>query len=265
MTIMEKFEESKKYILTKTNDRTIPKIALTLGSGLGIFCERLKNKIEIPYKSIPHFHNTSVPGHSGQLVLGEIDNQNILVLQGRIHAYEGHSLEAVTFPTRLVKYLGCQDLILTNASGGISKNFKAGDLVMIKDHINLTGKNPLVGKNIDSLGLLVNDLYELSLSDMGFTYGIEIIPHTWGTGIAFHTALHFIANLEPIPGRLFPADCYIEYDRTENGIREQLTTPSIQLKDGYIEVPQRPSLGIEVNEDALQFYVQNNKNGIKIS
>ncbi len=103
------------------------------------------------------------------------------------------------------------------------------------------------------------------IAALASTYGIEIIPHTWGTGIAFHTALNFIANLEPIPGRLFPADCYIEYDRTENGIREQLTIPSIQLKDGYIEVPQRHGLGIEVNEDALQFYTQQHKNGIKIS
>ena len=103
------------------------------------------------------------------------------------------------------------------------------------------------------------------IATLASTYGIEIVPHTWGTGIAFHTALHFIANLEPIPGRLFPPDCFIEYDRTENGIREQLTCPSIELKDGYIDVPQRPGLGIEVNEEALLYYTQKNKNGIKIS
>ena len=103
------------------------------------------------------------------------------------------------------------------------------------------------------------------IAALASTYGIEIIPHTWGTGIAFHTALHFIANLEPIPGRLFPPDCYIEYDRTENGIREQLTYPTIQLNKGYIDVPQRPGLGIEVNEDALQYYTQKSQNGINIS
>lgn len=97
------------------------------------------------------------------------------------------------------------------------------------------------------------------IAALASTYGVEIVPHTWGTGIAFHTALHFIANLEPIPGRLFPPDCYIEYDRTENGIREKLTSPSIELKDGYIEVPQRPGLGIEVNEDALHFYAEEKK------
>lgn len=102
------------------------------------------------------------------------------------------------------------------------------------------------------------------IAALASTYGIEIIPHTWGTGIAFHAAMHFIANLEPIPGRLYPPDCYIEYDRTENGIRENLTHPAIDFKDGYIEVPQRPGLGIEVNEDALSYYLQK-KNGLKVS
>lgn len=89
------------------------------------------------------------------------------------------------------------------------------------------------------------------ISTLASTYGVETIPHVWGTGIAFHAALHFIANLEPIPGRMFKPDLYIEYDRTENGIREALTYPGILMKDGYIDVPQRPGLGIEVNEDAL--------------
>jgi D-galactarolactone cycloisomerase len=86
------------------------------------------------------------------------------------------------------------------------------------------------------------------------TFGVEIVPHTWGTGIAFHTAMHFIANLEPIPGRLYNPDFFIEYDRTENGIREKLTLPAIQVEDGYIQVPQRPGLGIEVNEEVLNEY-----------
>lgn len=86
------------------------------------------------------------------------------------------------------------------------------------------------------------------------TYGVEVIPHTWGTGIAFHAALHFIANLEPVPGRLIPPDFYIEYDRTENGIRESLTSPPIQMQDGYIQVPNGPGLGIEVEEKVLSAF-----------
>lgn len=89
------------------------------------------------------------------------------------------------------------------------------------------------------------------IATLASTYGIEVIPHVWGTGIAFHAALHFIANLEPVPGRLFNPEFYIEYDRTENEIREALTFPSISMKNGFIDVPQRPGLGIEVNEEAL--------------
>lgn len=89
------------------------------------------------------------------------------------------------------------------------------------------------------------------VATLATTFGIEIVPHVWGTGIAFHAAMNFIANLEPVPGRMFNPDFYIEYDRTENSIREMLTKPKIQLKDGYIEVPSLPGLGIEVNEDAL--------------
>ncbi|MDW3652546.1 MAG: mandelate racemase/muconate lactonizing enzyme family protein [Bacteroidia bacterium] len=92
------------------------------------------------------------------------------------------------------------------------------------------------------------------IAALASTYGVEIIPHTWGSGIAFHTALHFIANLEPIPGRLINPDFFIEYDRTENGIREQLTHPAIQMEGGMISVPQKPGLGIEVDEDIIRFY-----------
>jgi D-galactarolactone cycloisomerase len=103
------------------------------------------------------------------------------------------------------------------------------------------------------------------IAALASTYGIEIIPHTWGTGIAFHAALHFIANLEPLPGRLYPPDFYIEYDRTSNGIRERLTEPAIEMKDGYIDVPTKPGLGIEVNEEALAYFTRNSKNGVKIT
>jgi len=92
------------------------------------------------------------------------------------------------------------------------------------------------------------------IAALSSTYGLEIVPHTWGTGIAFYAALHFIANLEPVPGRLHPPHCYIEYDRTENSIRESLTNPSIEMKDGFIAVPNRPGLGIEINEDALHHF-----------
>ncbi|MEM9260341.1 MAG: mandelate racemase/muconate lactonizing enzyme family protein [Bacteroidota bacterium] len=102
------------------------------------------------------------------------------------------------------------------------------------------------------------------IAALASTYGVEIIPHTWGTGIAFHAALHFIANLEPIPGRLFPPEFYIEYDRTSNGIRERLTVPSIKMQDGFITVPEGNGLGIEVDEEVLHYYSTISKNGAVI-
>lgn len=96
------------------------------------------------------------------------------------------------------------------------------------------------------------------IASLASTFGVEIVPHTWGTGIAFHAALHFIANLEPTPGRLHEPDLFIEYDRTENAIREQLTRPQIQMKEGFIKVPQAPGLGIEVQEDVLRSFQVNN-------
>lgn len=118
----------------------------------------------------------------------------------------------------------------------------------------------LKSKSVDFLQVDICSAGGLSeakrIATLASTYGIETIPHVWGTGIAFHTALHFISNLEPIPGRMFKPDLYIEYDRTENGIRESLTYPEIVVKDGYIDVPQKPGLGIEVNEDALIEYAE---------
>ncbi len=102
------------------------------------------------------------------------------------------------------------------------------------------------------------------IATLASVYGVEVIPHTWGTGIAFHAALHFIANLEPMPGRLFAPDCYIEYDRTENAIRETLTYPSVKMEDGFIKVPQKPGLVFEVNEDALLSFLPMGANGVLV-
>lgn len=124
-----------------------PKIGIVLGSGLGNFIESFSEKISVPYSKIPHFKNVTVEGHDGQLVLGKINGVEIVVLQGRIHAYEGHSQAEVVFPIRALGLLGIENLILTNVSGGINKSFFPGDFVLIEDHLNLTGNNPLVGPN----------------------------------------------------------------------------------------------------------------------
>ncbi len=148
-------EEASTFIKGKLS---IPDTAITLGSGLGLFVDSLKNKKTISYNDIPHFHQTTVAGHAGSLVVGEIQGKSVLVFQGRIHAYEGHSFEEVVFPTRLLKTLGVKNLILTNASGGINSKYKAGDLILIEDHLNLTGANPLHGKNPERLGTRFPDM-----------------------------------------------------------------------------------------------------------
>ncbi len=126
---------------------TRPAIGITLGSGLGSFANTVENAIRIPYAEIPHFPRTTVEGHSGNLVLGTINGVSAAVMQGRVHAYEGYSAIEVSFPTRVLGLLGCKNLIVTNAAGGINTGFRQGSLVAISDHINLSGMNALYGAN----------------------------------------------------------------------------------------------------------------------
>lgn len=129
-----------------------PKIGIVLGSGLGVYTERIENPTVIPYSDIAGFPQTSVEGHDGELVLGTTEGVDVAVFKGRFHYYEGHSLENVVMPVRTLSKLGAKHLILTNASGGINTNYKPGELVCITDHINMTGNNPLIGPNHDELG-----------------------------------------------------------------------------------------------------------------
>lgn len=129
-----------------------PKVGIILGSGLGAFVEKIENPTIISYDDIPFFHKTTVEGHKGRLILGEVDGVEVAILQGRFHCYEGLPMDDVVFPTRLLSTLGVEILVLTNAAGGINKNFKSGDLVSIEDHINLMAKNPLIGPNIAEMG-----------------------------------------------------------------------------------------------------------------
>jgi purine-nucleoside phosphorylase len=148
--MLERIKESALYILNEIGES--PKMAITLGSGLGEFTNRLEDKKIIPYERIPGFKKTTVAGHQGALIAGKIGNNQIVCLSGRYHGYEGHPQEEIVFPSRVMKFIGAKYLLLTNAAGGMNNDYRPGDLVMIKDHINLTGRNPLVGENIDELG-----------------------------------------------------------------------------------------------------------------
>jgi len=157
--MIKKLNSAKEFIKSKLS--LTPDIAITLGSGLSDFVNQLSDITAIDYKDIPNFPRTSVEGHPGKLVFGKIQEKTICVLQGRVHFYEGHSLEDVCFATRLMSFLGSQLLILTNSSGGILDGMKPGDLMIIEDHINLTGQNPLIGKNLNELGPRFPDMSEI--------------------------------------------------------------------------------------------------------
>ena len=129
-----------------------PRVGLILGSGLGILAEEIEGAVAIPYEEIPHFPVSTVEGHVGRLVLGELEGQRVVAMQGRFHLYEGYPLESVTFPIRVMKRLGVETALITNAAGGINESFQPGDLMLIRDHINFMFRNPLVGPNDPELG-----------------------------------------------------------------------------------------------------------------
>lgn len=147
------YEEAAAYIRARIH--IMPQIGMVLGSGLGMLAEEVVDAVIIPYEGIPHFPRPSVEGHHGRLVIGTLESQPILIMQGRIHYYEGFSMAQVTFPVRVMQMLGINTFIVTNAAGGLNPHFSAGDLMLITDHINLFGHmglNPLVGPNDESLG-----------------------------------------------------------------------------------------------------------------
>lgn len=152
----EKANEAAEFIRSKY-DKEI-KIALVLGSGLGAFAGELENAVKIPYEEIPHFSRSTVEGHAGQLVLGEIENIPVAVQQGRFHFYEGYEMNQVIFPVRTFGVLGVENLILTNAAGSLRTSFKQGSLMLIRDHINFMGVNPLRGANDERFGARFPDM-----------------------------------------------------------------------------------------------------------
>ena len=152
----DRAEAAAKYIYSHTSLR--PKIALVLGSGLGAFADEFSNATRIPYAKIPHFPQSTAIGHAGQLVIGQVGEVAVAGMQGRVHLYEGYSVKEVTFPVRVFARMGVKAVILTNAAGGIRREFVQGKLVVIKDHINLQGVNPLCGPNDERFGLRFPDM-----------------------------------------------------------------------------------------------------------
>jgi purine-nucleoside phosphorylase len=157
--MFQKVKETANFIQAQLEGRA-PKVGIVLGSGLGVFADKVKDKIEIPYSEIPNFHQPTVTGHKGRLVIGTVSGVEVAVFQGRFHYYEGHPLEDVVLPVRVLSQIGVEKLILTNAAGGISSDYSPGELVYITDHINLTGNSPLMGPNDERFGVRFPDMSE---------------------------------------------------------------------------------------------------------
>lgn len=148
MTLLEKIYETRDFLQKK--GMVAPEFGLILGSGLGELAEEIEHPIVVDYADIPNWGRSTVVGHAGKLVYGELAGRKVLALQGRFHFYEGNKMEVVTFPVRIMKALGCHSVLVTNAAGGIG--FGPGTLMLICDHINMTGTNPLIGENLDEFG-----------------------------------------------------------------------------------------------------------------
>lgn len=156
--LMTQLQETAQFIQSKIAAKA--DTAIILGSGLGNLSTKIETEFEIPYSSIPNFPVSTVEGHKGRLILGTLNGQKVWVLEGRFHFYEGYSPEQVSFPVRVLKLLGVQNLILSNAAGGVNPDYQVGDLMIIKDHISFFTINPLIGKNESALGTRFPDMSE---------------------------------------------------------------------------------------------------------
>jgi purine-nucleoside phosphorylase len=155
--LKEKIGQAKDFILNKADYK--PQIGIILGTGLGSLAEGIKVEHKIDYQDIPHFPVSTVESHFGRLLFGTIADKRVLAMQGRFHYYEGYTMQQVTFPLRVMKALGIELLIVSNACGGLNPQYRAGDIMVISDHINLLGSNPLIGPNDESIGPRFPDMY----------------------------------------------------------------------------------------------------------
>ncbi len=156
--LRQKIEEAGAFLKSQTALQ--PEIGIILGTGLGALAEEIDKESVVSYKDIPHFPLSTVESHVGRLIFGHLGGKRVMAMQGRFHYYEGYSMQQITFPVRVMKHLGAHTLLVSNAAGGLNPLFSAGDLMIIVDHINLLGDNPLIGPNDDALGPRFPDMSE---------------------------------------------------------------------------------------------------------
>lgn len=194
LNLLQKIDEAVQYI--KSRSALKPEVGLILGSGLGVLADSLEEAVTIHYSDIPHFPVSTVEGHAGEMLLGKIGGRPVLLMKGRFHFYEGYGNETTTFPIRVMKALEIGLLLVTNAAGGVNMSYEPGDLMLISDHINLTGGNPLIGPNLKELGVRFPDMSEAysrrlraKAKDVAGTIGLKLQEGVYAgfTGPSYET------------------------------------------------------------------------------
>lgn len=175
----DQIQEAAAYIQSKISET--PEVGLILGSGLGVLADLVEQPVTIAYGDIPHFPVSTVEGHAGELLIGKISGRTVAMMKGRFHMYEGYGPELTAFPVRVMKAIGVSKLLVTNAAGGVNTSYKAGDLMLISDHLNLTGRNPLIGANDNRLGVRFPDMSQAyspqlrqKAKDVAASQGVEL-------------------------------------------------------------------------------------------
>ncbi|WIV10975.1 purine-nucleoside phosphorylase [Proteiniborus sp. MB09-C3] len=194
MNLVEKINETTQYLINRLNVK--PDIGIILGSGLGSLADEISDATIIKYNEVPNFPTSTVQGHKGQLVVGTLEGKRVIAMQGRFHYYEGYPIEQVTFPVRVMKALGVESIIITNAAGGVNREFTPGDLMVITDHINFTFDNPLIGENHSELGPRFPDMshaYDKSLINIAIKSAEKLDltvrqgVYMWNSGPTYET------------------------------------------------------------------------------
>lgn len=249
------YKVSADYIKSVIGDFQ-PEIGMILGSGLGGYIKRIENPVAIPYKDIPNFLVSTAPGHEGKLIFGTVDGRRVMCMAGRFHSYEGYSFEQLTIPVRVMKILGIKMLILTNAAGAINKNYNVGDVMIIKDHIKLTGDSPMKGPNIPEFGPRFFDITNMYNEDLR-KIALECAA---GSELTVHEGNYFFFT-----GPQFETPAEIVAARTLGGDAAGMSTVTESLTAAHCGIPvlglslmtnmaagvlDQPLSGEEVNEAA---------------
>jgi len=203
----EYFKKSSDYILSKIDFK--PEIAIVLGSALGGLAAEVENPVVVNYEDIPNFLRTTVKSHAGKLILGQIQGKNVVCMSGRFHHYEGYDYEQLVIPIRVFKLLGVKTVILTNAAGAVNTDYRPGDIMIINDHIKLTGASPLRGPNVDEFGKRffdISDMYTKSLRDLAKTCAANLGQHLRDGNYFFFTGPQFESPAEIRASRILGAD-----------------------------------------------------------